>query len=58
IEAVLREILQANPAQVQQFKAGKTKVRGFFVGQVMKQMRGQANPKVVNTLLDTLLTED
>lgn len=57
IEAAVREVLEANPAQVEQFRAGKTKVRGFFVGQVMKKTRGQANPQVVNALLDRLLSE-
>ncbi|MCA9712359.1 MAG: Asp-tRNA(Asn)/Glu-tRNA(Gln) amidotransferase subunit GatB [Myxococcales bacterium] len=57
IEAAIREVLDANPEQVEQFRAGKTKVRGFFVGQVMKRTRGQANPQVVNALLDRLLGE-
>lgn len=57
IEAAVREVLDANPGQVEQFLAGKTKVRGFFVGQVMKKTRGQANPQVVNELLDRLLSE-
>ncbi len=55
IEAALREVLAQNPTQVEQFRAGKTKVRGFFVGQVMKATRGQANPRLVNELLDRLL---
>ncbi len=58
IEAAVREILEANPAQVAQFRAGKTKVRGFFVGQVMNKTRGRANPQVVNALLDELLADD
>ncbi|MEM9458231.1 MAG: Asp-tRNA(Asn)/Glu-tRNA(Gln) amidotransferase subunit GatB [Myxococcota bacterium] len=57
IEAAVREILDANPKQVAQFRAGKTKVRGFFVGQVMNKTRGQANPQVVNALLDRLLAD-
>ncbi|MEM7154382.1 MAG: Asp-tRNA(Asn)/Glu-tRNA(Gln) amidotransferase subunit GatB [Myxococcota bacterium] len=58
IEAAVREVLANNPAQVAQFRAGKTKVRGFFVGQVMKATRGQAKPQLVNELLDRLLAED
>ena len=58
LEAAVREILVANPEQVQQYRAGKTKVRGFFVGQVMKRTRGQANPQVVGELLDRLLGEE
>ena len=51
LEAIVREILDANPGQLAEFRSGKEKVRGFFVGQVMKRTRGQANPKVVNELL-------
>ncbi len=51
IAAIIEEIVTANPAQVEQFKAGKEKVLGFFVGQVMKATQGKANPKVVNELL-------
>jgi aspartyl-tRNA(Asn)/glutamyl-tRNA(Gln) amidotransferase subunit B len=40
-----------NPEQVEQFRAGKEKVLGFFVGQVMKATQGKANPKQVNELL-------
>ena len=48
--ALVREIIAANPQQVQQFREGKTKVLGFFVGQLMKKTKGQANPQMVNTL--------
>ena len=51
IAAIIDGIVAANPAQVEQFKAGKEKVLGFFVGQVMKETQGKANPKVVNDLL-------
>ncbi len=47
---IVKEIVAANPAQVEQFKAGKTKVMGFFVGQLMKQTKGRANPKMANEL--------
>lgn len=52
LAAIVQEILDANPTQLAAFRGGKDKVRGFFVGQVMKKTRGQANPKVVNELLD------
>lgn len=59
-ENVLRDavakILADSPKQVEQFRAGKTSLKGYFVGQVMKATRGQANPKVVTELLDGLLT--
>ncbi|MBF0287381.1 MAG: Asp-tRNA(Asn)/Glu-tRNA(Gln) amidotransferase subunit GatB [SAR324 cluster bacterium] len=45
------EILESNPAQVEQYRAGKTKVIGFFVGQIMKATKGQAHPQIVNQLL-------
>ena len=51
IEAAVDEVLQANPQQVEEYRGGKTKVLGFFVGQVMKATRGKANPKMVNELL-------
>ena len=51
IEQVIDEIVAANPAQVEQYRAGKEKVLGFFVGQVMKATQGKANPGQVNKLL-------
>jgi hypothetical protein len=45
LEKIIDEIIAANPKQVEQYKGGKTTVIGFFVGQVMKQSRGQANPR-------------
>jgi aspartyl-tRNA(Asn)/glutamyl-tRNA(Gln) amidotransferase subunit B len=51
IVKVVEEILAANPEQVEQYRSGKEKVFGFFVGQVMKASRGKANPAVVNKLL-------
>ena len=43
--------MAANPKQLEQYRAGKTTMIGFFVGQVMKASKGQANPQVVNELL-------
>jgi aspartyl-tRNA(Asn)/glutamyl-tRNA(Gln) amidotransferase subunit B len=51
IEKIIDDIISANPQQVEQFRGGKDKVFGFFVGQVMKQTQGKANPKQVNELL-------
>jgi len=51
IEAIIDEIIAANQGQVEQYRAGKTKLMGFFVGQVMKATQGKANPGVVNQLL-------
>ena len=51
LETVVAKIVAANPDQAAQFRAGKDKVFGFFVGQVMKETKGQANPAIVNDLL-------
>jgi aspartyl-tRNA(Asn)/glutamyl-tRNA(Gln) amidotransferase subunit B len=51
IEAMIGEILTKSPKQVAQYRAGKEKVFGYFVGQVMKASRGKANPTEVNKLL-------
>ena len=55
IEAIIQKIIGANPAQVDEYRAGKEKVFGFFVGQVMKESKGKANPKMVNEILRKLL---
>jgi len=57
LEAVCREVLAENPAEVEKYKGGKKGVLGFFVGQVMKKTRGKANPKLVNQILARLLEE-
>ncbi len=51
LEKIIDEILAANPRQVEQYRAGKKTVLGFFVGQVMKVSKGQASPQIVNELL-------
>ena len=51
ITSMIDEIIANNPAQVEEFRAGKGKVLGFFVGQVMKASKGKANPAQVNQLL-------
>ena len=48
--ALVREIIAANPDQAQQYRDGKTKVIGFFVGQLMQKTRGKANPQLANKL--------
>ena len=55
LRGLLETLLSNNPKQVEQFRAGKTQIKGFFVGQVMKETKGQANPKIVNQLLEELL---
>lgn len=57
IEAVVDKVIEANPGQVAEYKAGKDKLIGFFVGQVMKETRGQANPGQVNQILKAKLSD-
>jgi aspartyl-tRNA(Asn)/glutamyl-tRNA(Gln) amidotransferase subunit B len=51
IEAIVDEIIGKNSDAVEKYKAGEAKLMGFFVGQVMKETKGKANPKIVNELL-------
>jgi aspartyl-tRNA(Asn)/glutamyl-tRNA(Gln) amidotransferase subunit B len=55
IEAVIADVLAKNPGQLEQYRAGKVALFGFFVGQTMKAMAGKANPAVVNDLLKKAL---
>ena len=55
VEKIIDEIIANNPDQVEQFKAGKGKVMGFFVGQVMKASKGKADPAQVNKILSEKL---
>lgn len=57
IEGIVDEILNNNPTEVEAFKNGKTKLMGFFVGQVMRATKGKGNPKVVNQLLNEKLKQ-
>jgi aspartyl-tRNA(Asn)/glutamyl-tRNA(Gln) amidotransferase subunit B len=55
LEKIIDQIVAANPKQVEQYRAGKKTVIGFFVGQVMKASKGQANPQLVNEMLSKKL---
>ena len=55
IERIIEEVMAANPKQLAQYRSGKTTVKAFFVGQVMRASKGQANPALVNELLDKKL---
>jgi aspartyl-tRNA(Asn)/glutamyl-tRNA(Gln) amidotransferase subunit B len=55
IDAAVQKVLDANPAEVEAYKGGKKKLISFFVGQVMREMRGKANPAMVNEALARLL---
>ena len=51
IEVLINQVIAANPKQVEQYRAGKKTMAGFFVGQVMKSSKGQANPALLNELV-------
>jgi aspartyl-tRNA(Asn)/glutamyl-tRNA(Gln) amidotransferase subunit B len=55
LEALAQEIIAANPREAADYRAGKTKVMGFFVGQLMRQTNGQANPQLANEIFKRLL---
>ena len=55
LEKIVNEILTKNKDKVDQYKSGKEKLFGFFVGQVMKQSGGKANPQLTNDILKKLL---
>ncbi len=57
IEQIIAEVIKANPGQAAEYKTGKEKLFGFFVGQVMKASKGKANPDMVNQLLKKKLSE-
>ena len=56
IEKIINSVIKGNPTQVEGYKNGKDKLFGFFVGQVMKETQGKANPQVVNELLKKKLS--
>ena len=56
LEKLADEVIAANPKQVEQYRAGKTSLIGFFVGQVMKASKGQANPQLVNQVVSKKLS--
>ncbi len=51
LEKIINEVIAANPKELEQYRSGKTKLLGFFVGQVMKQTGGQADPKLTNQMM-------
>jgi aspartyl-tRNA(Asn)/glutamyl-tRNA(Gln) amidotransferase subunit B len=55
IEKMIDEVIAANPKQMEQYRAGKKTVAGFFVGQVMRASKGQANPALLNELVQKKL---
>jgi len=55
ITAIVAELLAAHPDEVAAFRGGKTKLQGFFVGQLMKRTGGKADPKLANQILNQML---
>lgn len=51
LRAAVDEVIAANPAEVEAYRGGKTKLISFFVGQIMRATKGKANPALVNELL-------
>ena len=56
LEPIVERILAANPGQVEAYRGGKEGLLGFFVGQVMKETQGKADPRVVNELVREMLS--
>ena len=56
LEPIIDKIIKNNPAQVEQFKKGKTTLMQFFLGQVMKESQGKANPKMAEDLITQKLS--
>jgi aspartyl-tRNA(Asn)/glutamyl-tRNA(Gln) amidotransferase subunit B len=51
IEAIIDSVFAANPKQLEEYRSGKTKLQGFFTGQVMKESGGRVNPALMNKML-------
>ena len=58
IEKIIQSVLDDNKEMVSQYKSGKTKLLGYFVGETMKLSRGKANPKILNEILRKKLSLD
>ena len=58
IEKVIDEVIKDNPKMVKDFLGGKDKLLGFFVGQAMKKTKGKANPKMLNEILKSKLSQE
>ena len=51
------KVVSSNPSQVEAYKNGRTNLMGFFVGQIMKETKGRANPQIINKLLNEALNK-
>ncbi len=57
IESIVRKVIESSPEETKRYKAGEVKLLGLFVGKVMKESKGKANPKTVNELVSKLLSD-
>lgn len=57
LESIIKRIIENSPKETERFKNGEQKLMGFFVGQVMKETKGKANPKLVNEIINKLLSK-
>ena len=55
IKEIVEKVVLSHPAEIESYRNGKTNLLGFFVGQVMKETKGRANPKTVNELIRKIL---
>ena len=58
IAKIIDQVIALNPVQLEQYRSGKDRVFGFFVGQVMKATQGKANPQIINDLLKKALGKE
>jgi len=57
IKELVDKVVSSNPSQVEAYKNGRTNLMGFFVGQIMKETKGRANPQIINKLLNEALNK-
>ena len=58
LEKIVLQVLERNSEKVSQYKSGKEKLFGFFIGEIMKASSGKANPKLINDILKEKLKND
>ena len=58
LEKIVLKVLESNSDKVSQYKSGKEKLYGFFIGEIMKASSGKANPKLINDILKEKLKND
>ena len=56
LEAAVRQVVEANPREVERYRAGEKKLAGFFIGQAMKATAGKGNPKEISAIVARMLS--